>query len=363
MQRALDLAAKGQGSVEPNPMVGCVIVRDGAVVGEGFHAKYGGPHAEVAALEDAGDAAHGATMYVTLEPCCHAGKTPPCSSAVVGAGLARVVIAMRDPFPEVDGGGIAELENAGIDVHVGVLEDEAYALNAPYLKLVRKHRPWIIAKWAMTLDGKIATRTGHSQWITGEDSRAIVHALRGRVDAIMVGSRTAQLDDPQLTARPAGPRVATRVVVDSLASLSAESNLATTAQEVPVLVVASLEAPAAKRVELGNAGCEVLVLEGATRADRLKELLDELGRRKMTNVLVEGGGRLLGGLWDMREIDEVHAFVAPKLVGGVDAASPLAGNGLDEIPPTSSLVDARSQLLSEDIYIHGRVRSVRDSLE
>jgi diaminohydroxyphosphoribosylaminopyrimidine deaminase/5-amino-6-(5-phosphoribosylamino)uracil reductase len=356
MQRALELAARGQGSVEPNPMVGCVIVCEEQIIGQGWHAKFGGTHAEIAALSAVQESVRGATMYVTLEPCCHHGKTPPCSQAVIDAGIARVVIAMRDPFPQVDGGGVAQLEQAGIAVEVGLLEQEARALNAPYLKRVATGRPWMIAKWAMTLDGKIATHTGHSQWISNEPSRAVVHAIRGRVDAIMVGRRTAELDDPQLTARPPGARTATRIVVDSAATLSPDSKLVKTASQIPVLIATSAAAPAENRTPLEAVGCEVLVLDGASHAERLEQLLDELGRRSMTNVLVEGGGQLLGSLWDIDQIDEAHAFIAPKLVGGSAAASPLAGEGLAQIPVDATLVDSQTQILGSDIYIHGRIR-------
>ncbi|MGC4002137.1 MAG: bifunctional diaminohydroxyphosphoribosylaminopyrimidine deaminase/5-amino-6-(5-phosphoribosylamino)uracil reductase RibD [Pirellulales bacterium] len=214
MARALDLAERGRGFVEPNPLVGCVLVRDGMVVGEGFHTKFGAVHAEVEALRVAGPRARGATAYVTLEPCCHHGKTPPCTQALIAAGIVRVVAAMRDPFPRVAGGGFAELIAAGIVVETDLHRDAAARLNAPYLKLIATGLPWTIAKWAMTLDGKIATHTGDSRWISGDASRRSVHELRGRMDAIVVGGGTAKRDDPLLTARPPGARVALRVVLD-----------------------------------------------------------------------------------------------------------------------------------------------------
>src|SRR5258708_4670993 len=205
MRLALNLARRGQGFVEPNPMVGAIVVRDGEKIAEGWHQKYGEAHAEVNALAQAGEAARGATLYVTLEPCCHWGKTPPCTDALIRAGVSHVVAAMADPFPKVAGGGIAQLRAAGIAVDLGVLEVEAQALNAPYLTLLSKQRPYVHAKWAMTLDGKIATRTGHSKWISGDESRRRVHELRGRVDAIVVGAGTGRADDPQLTPPPPGP--------------------------------------------------------------------------------------------------------------------------------------------------------------
>lgn len=356
MARALELAARGEGFVEPNPMVGCVIVQDGEIVGEGFHARFGGPHAEVEALQVAGARAAGADVYVTLEPCCHHGKTPPCTQALIKAGVSRVVVAQLDPFPQVAGQGIAELTRAGIEVEVGLLELEAKELNAPYRKLVEQGRPWIIAKWAMTLDGKLATRTGDSRWISCEESRAIVHRIRGRVDAIMVGSNTAATDDPLLTARPPGPRTAARIVLDSNCSLTSKSQLVQTANQAPVIVATTSAAADKDRQRLTKAGCEVLVCDEPTHEARLAQLLDELGRRRMTNVLVEGGSALLGSLLDLLEIDEVHAFIAPKIVGGHAATTPLAGEGLDLMANALALYEPVVERSGVDAYVHGRVK-------
>jgi diaminohydroxyphosphoribosylaminopyrimidine deaminase/5-amino-6-(5-phosphoribosylamino)uracil reductase len=359
MTRALQLAARGEGYVEPNPMVGCVLVRGGQVVGEGFHERFGGPHAEVHALAAAGGQAAGATAFVTLEPCCHHGKTPPCTQALVQARVSRVVVAVPDPFPQVAGRGIAELRAAGIRCEVGIRAAEANRLLAPYQKLVRTGRPWVIAKWAMTLDGKLATATGDSRWISSEESRCVVHQLRGRVDAVMIGSGTVRTDDPLLTARPLDPRdikrLATRIVVDSAASLPHQSRLVQTAADVPVLVATAPDAsPEACRC-LAEAGVEVFSCEGATHAQRLESLLDELGRRRMTNVLVEGGSRLLGTLLDMRAIDEAHVFITPKLVGGSHAPSPFGGTGIDRIANALRLADVTIEELGGDVYVHGRL--------
>src|SRR5262245_52454147 len=252
MRRALELAERGRGAVEPNPLVGAVLVRDGALVGEGWHQRYGGPHAEVHALAAAGPAARGATLHVTLEPCCHPGKTPPCTDAVLAAGVARVVAAMSDPFPRVAGGGLARLRAAGLEVEVGLCEAEACRLNAPYLKLLSRGRPWVHAKWAMTLDGKMATRTGDSKWIRGGGSRRLVHELRGRVDAVVVGLGTALADDPALTARPPGPRVATRVVLDGRGALPGDLQVVRTAPETPTLIATTERSPAAWRADLAG---------------------------------------------------------------------------------------------------------------
>jgi diaminohydroxyphosphoribosylaminopyrimidine deaminase / 5-amino-6-(5-phosphoribosylamino)uracil reductase len=359
MARALELAARGQGWVEPNPMVGCTIVQDDEIVGEGFHQKFGGPHAEVEALAVAGPRARGATAYITLEPCCHHGKTGPCTQALIAAGVRRAVIALVDPFAQVAGAGIAELERAGIDVEVGLLVAESRALVAPYLKLLATGRPWVIAKWAMTLDGKTASAAGDSRWISGPESRAVVHALRGRVDAIMIGRGTALTDDPLLTARPPGARVATRVVVDSLASLEAGSQLVRTARETPVMVATSEQAPSARRERLAAAGCEVLVCAGESAQQRLARLLEELGRRRMTNILVEGGGLLTGALADAGQIDEVHAFIAHKLIGGQSAPGPLAGEGRAPMAAALALDSPTVERTGEDVYVHGRLRLPR----
>jgi diaminohydroxyphosphoribosylaminopyrimidine deaminase / 5-amino-6-(5-phosphoribosylamino)uracil reductase len=358
MLRALELARRGQGFVEPNPMVGCVIVRGGEIVGEGWHQRFGGPHAEVEALAAAGERAQGATLYVTLEPCCHHGKTPPCSEAVIAAGIKRVVAAMRDPFPTVAGGGFEQFRAAGVEVEVGLCEAEARELNAPYLKLLSTGRPWVIAKWAMTLDGKLATRSGDSRWISGEASRAIVHELRGRVDAVVVGRRTAELDDPLLTARPASgspPRIATRIVLDSHAGLASGSQLVRTSREFPTLVACCPGASDADAQRLASAGCEVLRLASTSPHERLSQLLDGLGRRRMTNVLVEGGSELLGALFDARQIDEVHVFIAPQLVGGQSAPSPLAGAGLERMADAIAAANPQIQTIGGDIYLSGRL--------
>jgi diaminohydroxyphosphoribosylaminopyrimidine deaminase/5-amino-6-(5-phosphoribosylamino)uracil reductase len=361
MAQVLALAMRGQGAVEPNPMVGCVIVREGEIVGQGFHERLGGPHAEVNALAEAGNRAAGATVYVTLEPCCHHGKTPPCTEALVRAGVERVVIAVQDPFPDVSGRGIAELSAAGIQCDVGPRSAEANWILAPYRKLIDTRRPWVIAKWAMTLDGKLATRTGNSQWISSEASRAVVHQLRGRVDAVMIGRGTAHTDNPLLTARPADladvKRTATRVVVDSAAAISLESRLVQTARDVPVLVAVGDEASTKAREQLTAAGVEVVPCAGSTHELRIAALLEELGRRRMTNVLVEGGSKLLGALFDMRAVDEVHVFIAPKLAGGEAAPSPIGGTGTERMADALKLADITIEELDGDVYVHGRLHN------
>lgn len=359
MRQALALAMRGEGAVEPNPMVGCVVVKDGEVCGQGFHERFGGPHAEVNALLEAGDRAAGATAYVTLEPCCHFGKTPPCTQALVKAGVKRVVVALEDPFVEVSSRGIDELRAAGIQCDVGICAAESGWITAPYRTLLVTGRPWVIAKWAMTLDGRLATRTGNSQWISSESSRAIVHQLRGRVDAIVVGSGTALADNPQLTARPANfadvKRRAVRIVVDAQATLPITSRLVQTAGDGPVVVSASAQADAGKCAELSATGVEVWHGPGDSHEQRLAALLTELGRRRMTNILVEGGSHLLGSLFDMRAIDEVHVFIAPKFAGGAAALSPIGGIGIERMADALRLADIAIEELDGDVYVHGRV--------
>lgn len=353
MLRALELARRGEGLVEPNPMVGCVLVADGQVVGEGYHQRFGGDHAEVHALRTAGAMARGASAFVTLEPCCHQGKTPPCTQALLAAGVNRVVAAVTDPYPAVLGSGIAALRAAGVGVELGLLAAEARALNAPYFKRVATGRPWVIGKWAQTLDGKIATVSGDSRWISSEASRSLVHQLRGRVDAIVVGSGTASRDNPQLTARPPGPRTALRVVLDSLGRLSTESCLAQTARLTPVLVAVSSEAPACERERLTALGCECCECAGQSLVERFDQLLLELGRRGATNVLVEGGARLLGVVHDAGQLDEVHVFVAPKVVGGAAAPSAVAGSGKSTLDAALEYA-GQWQGVGGDFYYHGR---------
>jgi diaminohydroxyphosphoribosylaminopyrimidine deaminase/5-amino-6-(5-phosphoribosylamino)uracil reductase len=348
MRQALALAVRGRGAVEPNPMVGAVVLSaDSQLVGEGYHERFGGPHAEVIALAAAGEAARGGTLVVTLEPCCHHGKTPPCTDAVLRSGVRRVVVAMADPFPRVAGGGLKLLRDAGLDVIVGVCEAEARRLNAPYLKLLRTGKPWVIAKWAMTLDGKIATRAGDSKWISGEESRRRVHELRGRVDAVIVGRGTVVADDPSLTARPPGPRTATRVVLSASGELPERCRLRATAREVPVLVATGNES---KLAGWAADGAEVLELPAGDGGVSVDALLTELGRRRMTNVLVEGGAGVLGAFLDARAADEVWAFVAPKLVGGV-GPSPVGGRGVERIAEALQAAETTVERVGEDVLI------------
>lgn len=354
LTRACQLARQGAGSVEPNPQVGCVIVRDMEIVAEGWHQEFGGPHAEVNALADAGQLARGSDLYVTLEPCCHRGKTPPCTQALIEAGVSRVVVGCRDPNPLVAGHGIKALQAANLEVQLAD-DPECMQLIAPFRKLITTGRPWVIAKWAMTLDGKLATRAGSSQWISGEASRAVVHRLRGMVDAVLVGRGTAETDNPSLTARPPGPRTATRIVLDSRAALPPDCRLLAEISVAPVMIVCREDAPADRTAALSAAGAEVLRVSGGTREERVAELLHELGSRKKTNILVEGGSGVLGAFFDAQAIDEVHAFIATKLVGGQNALAPIAGQGLADMQSAWQLERVEIEHLEGDVHIHGFV--------
>jgi diaminohydroxyphosphoribosylaminopyrimidine deaminase/5-amino-6-(5-phosphoribosylamino)uracil reductase len=334
-------------------MVGAVVLDpDGQAVGEGWHQKFGEPHAEVHAFVQAGERAKGGTLVVTLEPCCHWGKTPPCTDAVLRSGVRRVVVAMADPFPRVAGGGVQLLRAAGLDVHIGLCEPEARQLNAAYLKLLRTGRPWVHLKWAMTLDGKLATRTGDSKWISGEVSRRTVHDLRGRVDAILVGRGTVVTDDPLLTARPPGPRIPARVVLTRSGELPDRCQLRATAREIPVIVfTAAGNEP--RLADWAADGCEVIPLPTGDAGLSIDAVLAELGQRRMTHVLVEGGAAIHGAFLDARAADEFHVFVAPKLSGGAAGLTPVGGNGVARMSESLPLAGFTATPSGEDVYLHG----------
>ncbi|MEZ6096737.1 MAG: bifunctional diaminohydroxyphosphoribosylaminopyrimidine deaminase/5-amino-6-(5-phosphoribosylamino)uracil reductase RibD [Pirellulaceae bacterium] len=356
MQIALSIAKQGEGLVEPNPMVGCVIVQEGTEIGRGWHRRFGSYHAEIEAIRNAKETVSGSTAYVTLEPCSHTGKTGPCTEALIDAGVARVVISCLDPFENRAGAGAERLRAAGVDVEIGVLEAEGQALIHPFQMLCVESRPWVIAKWAMSLDGKIATQLGESQWISSIESRELVHKWRGNVDAILVGAGTVSADDPLLTARPAGNRVATRIVLSSAGDLEKNSQLVRTAREIPLLVVSGPQIPVSNRKHLETCGAEVYVCKSSDSSLQLEELLQELGRRKMTNLLIEGGGTVLGSFLEADLIDEVRAFVCPKLIGGKDAASPIDGSGIGQLQLCPNLQMDSTEQIGVDLL----VRAVRN---
>lgn len=320
MAIALAAAKKGLGRVEPNPMVGCVIVKNGKIIATGWHRRFGGPHAEIDALQKAGSKAAGTTAYVTLEPCCHVGKTGPCTSALIDARVGRVVVGCRDPFPSVSGGGFEALRKAGIPTESGLMRSEAEELIAPFRMLVQQDRPFVLAKWAQSLDGKIATSTGDSKWISGAKAREIVHQLRGRVDAIIVGARTARLDDPLLTARGIRPkRIATRIVFDSRLNVPLKSKLVQTAGEFPTMIMttkSALRSKANRCQSLERKGVRIVACGSKSGSVSLASALKHLAEMGMTNVLLEGGGSLVGSFFDCGFVDEAHVFTAPTVLGG-----------------------------------------------
>ncbi len=351
MQRALELARRGEGYVEPNPMVGCLLVKAGRVVGEGYHRKFGKPHAEVNALRAAGSKAKGATCYVTLEPCAHFGKTPPCADALIEAGIKRVMVAARDPNPLVAGRGIKKLRAAGVHVDLGLMKKEAERLIAPFRSFHIEKRPFITLKWAQSIDGKIATHTGDSKWITSRAARQQAHRLRARVDAILVGSGTVLADDPELTARLAKPkRIATRVVLDSRLRTPPTSKLVMSAAAWPVLIATTDAAPARKRRLLERAGCEVHVLPSRRGKISLPALLALLHERGCTNLMVEGGSAVLSAFWDAGLVDRAEIYVAPRLVGGNRSLSALCGQGVAKIADMRPIRRSAVQSCGPDLW-------------
>ncbi|QGP92998.1 Riboflavin biosynthesis protein RibD [Neomoorella glycerini] len=355
MRRALKLARQGLGRTSPNPAVGAVIVRDGRVVGEGYHQQAGTPHAEVHALQAAGEAARGATLYVTLEPCCHYGRTPPCTEAIITAGIRRVVAAMADPNPKVAGGGFQALRRAGIEVETGLLEDEARRLNEAFIKYITTGLPWVTLKMALTMDGKIATRTGASRWITGPAARQKAHELRDTHDAILVGIGTVLADDPELTTRlPGGKgRDAVRVILDSHLRLPLTARVLNLASPAPTLVATTAAAPGEARQQLAARGIEVIVLPAEDGRVAWQPLLAELARRQLTSILVEGGARVNATALAAGVVDKVVAFIAPKIFGGINAPGPVGGPGVASPDEAWQLARIRVEPCGEDIMLSG----------
>jgi len=362
LDRAIELGRRGMGRVSPNPLVGALVVRDGTVLGEGWHEEFGGPHAEVNAIRAAGDAdLRGATLYVSLEPCCHQGNQPPCTDAILAAGIGRVVVASDDPTEKASGRGLGILRDEGVEVVTadGELAARARLENQAFRKHARTGRPWVLFKSAMSLDGKVATRSGDSKWISCEESRTLAHHWRASVDAVVVGVGTALADDPQLTARVPGVHRQPRCVVfDSTARLPVDSRLVAQAREVPLIVVTSRAAPRAAAEHLEMAGVEVIVATGANEPARVTGALDQLGALEtpVTALLLEGGPHLAGAFFDAAEIDEARLFVAPVLVGGGRARDPLEGEGVERIADAMRAMSLRCSSSGEDILLTARLR-------
>jgi diaminohydroxyphosphoribosylaminopyrimidine deaminase / 5-amino-6-(5-phosphoribosylamino)uracil reductase len=351
MARAIALARKAIGTASPNPPVGAVIVKDGHIVGEGYTQPPGQAHAEIMALDQAGEDARGADLYVTLEPCAHQGRTPPCTSAIIAAGIRRVHIAALDPNPRTDGRGVARLEEANVSVVLGEGNPDSNALIEAFAKHITTGKPFVIAKFAMSLDGKIATRAGDSKWISNVAARKHAHALRAGVDAVMVGIGTALADDPQLTVRDvphAGPQP-TRVVIDSTGRLPVDSAMLTL--EGTTIVATSDVAPD-QRTALETAGATIVDTGPGTQVD-LRQLLATLGERQITSVLVEGGSHLLGSLFDLGLVDKVVGIIAPVIIGGTEAPGPVGGRGAHTIPDALRLTQVTYEQVDGDIIVTG----------
>jgi diaminohydroxyphosphoribosylaminopyrimidine deaminase/5-amino-6-(5-phosphoribosylamino)uracil reductase len=357
--RALELAGQARGRTSPNPLVGAVVVKNGRPIGEGFHEEAGHPHAERAALAACEEDPAGATMYVSLEPCCHEGRTPPCTDAILAANIARVVVASDDPTPKANGRGLGILRDEGVEVSVvnGEVGAAARLLNQPFRKHALTGRPHVVCKVAMTLDGKVATATGDSKWISNEASRARAHRWRAEVDAVVVGIHTAMSDDPLLTARvDAVPRQPARVVFDSEASLRVDSQLVASLDQAPLIVVCSRAAKRTAVSALESLGVDVIVASGQNEPARLETALDELGARGIQSLLVEGGPHLAGTFFDVGEIDEMRLFVAPIVAGGHDALPVLGGQGVERIGEARRAVHVEHEDIDGDLLVCARLK-------
>jgi diaminohydroxyphosphoribosylaminopyrimidine deaminase / 5-amino-6-(5-phosphoribosylamino)uracil reductase len=359
MSRAIELAEHGRGHTSPNPVAGAVIVRDGDVLGEGFHSAYGAAHAEVSALESCRQDPVGATMYITLEPCCHHGRTPPCTDAIVRAGIKRVVIASDDPTDKASGRGLGILRDEGIEVESldGDTARSARLLNQPFRKHALTGRPYITYKAAMTLDGKVATQTGDSKWISGEESRALVHRWRADTDAICIGVGTALADNPMLTARTGEEtRQPRRVVFDSEGRLPLDSTLVRTAHEVPLIVVISRANRRAAVDGLRGAGAEIVTAQGGTEQDRVCDALGRLGEMGIQSMLLEGGPHLAGAFLDAGEIDAMRTFIAPIALGGRGSRSLFEGEGSESIASAQRALSFSNRSVGEDVLLEARLK-------
>lgn len=358
MQLAIDEARRAEGRTRPNPIVGCAIVKAGKLVATGFHERAGQSHAEAAALAKAGAKAKGADVYVTLEPCNHHGRTPPCSEALIRARVKRLFVGTTDPNPKVKGGGAARLREAGIEVHTDVHAAACARLNEVFVHFVTKREPFVHLKLAMSLDGKVATRTGASKWITSSEARARGHELRNRADALVVGVGTVLVDDPELTCRLPGGRDPIRVIVDTHARTPVTSSVVRLAASsaAPTWIVVG-EGADAKRVHaLERAGAGVLRVATEHGRVSLPELLAVLAQREVTSILVEGGPTLVGAFVDARRVNRVHAFIAPKLIGGLEARMAVEGHGVAALDEAFALDALEAERVGPDLYVTGAVR-------
>ena len=362
LERAIELGRNGLGSVSPNPQVGAVVARDGEVLGEGWHERCGEAHAEVKAIADCGGAdLTGATLYVSLEPCCHEGRQPACTDAITAAGIGRVVVASDDPTEKASGRGLGILRDEGVEVELasGDLAATARLENQAFRKHARTGKPWVLFKSAMSIDGKVATSEGDSQWISDASSRELVHVWRAEVDAVAVGIGTAMADDPQLTVRtPGAEKQPRRIVFDSDARLPLDSQLVSQAPEVELIVVVSRAAPRSAIEALESAGAEVVVVSGENEPLRVSDALSQLGKLDppVTSLLLEGGPHLAGAFFDAGEIDEIRLFIAPLVLGGANARDPLEGMGATMIADATRALSLTTEIVADDILLTARLR-------
>jgi len=357
MKLALNLASKAEGQTSPNPMVGAVIVKSGRLIAEGHHKKAGLPHAEMVALRKAGSKARGANLYVNLEPCCHQGRTPPCTEGIIQAGIKKVVMGIRDPNHLVSGKGIRCLRKNGIEVVTGVLKRDCERLNESFLKYIRTGRPWVILKSALSLDGKIATRAGDSQWITGSKAREYVHQLRNRVDAVLVGAGTVRSDDPRLTVRTknAGMRNPVRVIVVGKHSLPVSARVFSNALRERVIYATFADLPPFRKKKLQKMGVEVLLMKRKRGHVDLIQLMDKLGAMGITSVMIEGGSEVSGNVFREKLIDKIIYFLAPKIIGGKNAPGPVGGQGIGHLKDVLQIKDMTFAKLGDDLVVEGYV--------
>ncbi|MBI4596685.1 MAG: bifunctional diaminohydroxyphosphoribosylaminopyrimidine deaminase/5-amino-6-(5-phosphoribosylamino)uracil reductase RibD [Candidatus Tectomicrobia bacterium] len=356
IQRTLYLAQKARGQTSPNPLVGAVVVKDGLIVGEGYHRKAGEPHAEILALEQAGEKAEGATLYCNLEPCTHYGRTPPCYRAIIDARIKEVVVAVEDPNPLVSGKGIENLREHDISVISGILEEEARRVNEVFFKYISTKMPFVIMKIATSLDGKMATYTGDSKWISNEASRSLVHQWRSEVDAVVVGVNTIIKDDPLLTSRLVAGRNPKRVIVDSRLRIPTDSKVLTTLDEAPTILATTSQASSRKVSSLESLGVEVLVLPEREGLVSMMDLMGELGKKEITSLLLEGGASLIAAALDEGVVDKVYFFLAPKLIGGKEAPGPIGGQGVELVSEAILLCDVCFENIDSDILVSGYIK-------
>lgn len=356
MRRAIELARNGTGYTNPNPLVGAVIVKNGTIIGEGYHEKIGGLHAERNALKNCTEDPQGAEIYVTLEPCCHYGKTPPCTEALIEAGIKKVYVGNLDPNPKVAGGGIKILKEHGIEVETGILEEECRKLNDIFFFYIQNDIPYTALKYAMTLDGKIATAAGESKWITGEEAREHVHHLRHQYAAIMAGIGTVLSDDPMLNARIEHGNDPIRVICDSALKIPEESQIVKTAKDIQT-IIATVSQDDKKIKKLEQKGCQIIKTTPQNRKVNIKELLKQLRSMEIDSVLVEGGAILNESLIQSGCIQKVYAYIAPKLFGGEKAKTPVEGTGIQKIKDAVLLDELKATPLGSDILLEGKVKT------